>query len=306
MVLPEAASTASGSAFAHALRDAIDTKRVSLAWLAERLRNSGNPVSKATLSYWRSGSRNPEGPQSLAAVEAIEDLLGLTSGALIRLIGPSHRTGPYGSTRFPLSDAEMETAVIEVFEALGSVRFDPSRDVTTHSVADVDEHGNLLRRTTRSVLQSVSGTISEVPYVEMTPGIVTPAPTFIGVGGGDVVKTFSHASGEVHGAMFALERPISAAQTTILEWRLELPPDYPSLRETGHGVSRQARELLLWTRFHPDALPDWIDEMVETPDGVTTEPAELGGSTSIHQIRRRWGPGMLALKWGFGDRPASD
>lgn len=303
MVLPEAIATPNASAFAHALRDAIAARRVSLAWLAERLRADGNPVSKATLSYWRSGARNPEGPQSLSAVEAIEDLLGLASGTLIRLIGPTHRTGPYGTTRFPLSDAEMERAVVEVFEALGSVRFDPSRDVSTHSVADVDARGNLLRRTTRTLLQSTSGVISHVPYVEMTPGIVTPAPTFSAIGGSKVVKTFSHASGEVHGAMFELERPIDSAQTTVLEWALELPADYPPLRETGHGVSRQARELLLWTRFHPDALPDWIDEVIETPDGVVVEPTSLDGATSIHQIRRRWGPGMLSLRWGFGERP---
>ena len=306
MVLPEASADPSGSAFSHALREAIDAKKVSLAWLAERLRATGNPVSKATLSYWRSGARNPEGPHSLAAVEAIEEALGLSTGALIRLIGPSHRTGPYGSTRFPLSDAELEAAVFEVFDALGSVAFDPSRDVTTHSVADVDAHGNLLRRTTRSVLQSVAGTISLVPYVEMTPGTVTPPPMFLALGGGRVVETFSHASGEVHGVMFELERPITASQTTVLEWELGLPPDYPPLRETGHGVSRQARELLLWTRFHPDRLPDWIDEVVETPEGTTTEATSLDGATSIHQVRRRWGPGLLALKWGFGERPAAD
>lgn len=304
MVMPEAIGTPSPSAFSSALRDAIAARRVSLAWLAERLRADGNPVSKATLSYWRSGSRNPEGPQSLSAVEAIEDLLGLNTGTLMKLIGPSHRTGPYGTTRFPLSDAEMEVAVIEVFEALGSVRFDPSRDVTTHSVADVDAHGNLLRRSTRTLLQSTSGVITHVPYVEMTPGIVTPAPTFRALGGGSVVQAFSHASGEVHGALFELERPISSAQTTVLEWELELPSDYPPLRETGHGVSRQARELLLWTRFHPDALPDWIDEVTDTPDGTTVEPRSLDGARSIHQIRRRWGPGMLSLRWGYGERPA--
>ncbi|WP_460797120.1 hypothetical protein [Microbacterium sp. GXF0217] len=45
----------------------------------------------AALSHWRSGARQPEGAQSLAAIDDIEDILGLDRGQLSRLIRPASR-----------------------------------------------------------------------------------------------------------------------------------------------------------------------------------------------------------------------
>jgi hypothetical protein len=292
-----------GSTLPQLLRRAIAARGVTLAWLHERLTAHGNPVSMATLSYWRSGARRPEGAQSLAALSSIEDLLHLPSGALTRHLGPSARIGPVGAPRFPLmQETSIEEAVIEAFAALDSPLPETSRDVSTHSVTQVGADGTMISRTTRSLIQATIGEVTTVPYLELSPGVPTPAPIFRAVGGAHVSKLYSHPSGEVHGALFVLERPIGLAQTALIEWTMELPPDYPPAMETGHGVSRQSRELLLWTRFHPDALPDWIEEMVESPSGVVQTPLSLDGGTSIHQVRRRFGPGMLILRWGYGDR----
>lgn len=288
--------------FAALLRDAIHAHGVTLTWLRTRLAESGNPVSAATLSYWRSGARRPEGPQSMAAVEQIESLLALTPGALTSQIGPSQRVGPIGVAKYPMEASPLEQYVAETFEALSSSFLDPARDVTTTAVTEVGADGHVVSRTTRTLLQSTSGTITEVPYLELTPGISTPAPIFSVVAGGRCARAYSHPSGEVHGAVFELERPLGPAQTAMLEWSLHFPPGYPPSSETGHGVSRRARELLLWTRFHPEALPDWLEEMEETPDGQTFAPLQLDGATSIHQVRQSWGPGMLTLRWGYGER----
>jgi hypothetical protein len=58
----------------------------------------------------------------------------------------------------------------------------------------------------------------------------------------------------------------------------------------------------VWTRFHPDAIPDWFEEQVDTPKTTTTRPLTLDGGTSVHQVRRAFGPGALLLRWGFGER----
>lgn len=292
------AESTSESVFADALRTAITRRRVTLAWLNARLRERGNPVSMATLSYWRSGARRPEGAQSMAAVSCIEQLLQLDEGTLSALIGPSQRIGPFGTPSFPLNENAIERAVTEVFTALGETNPDRARDVTTQSVTLVGADGNLVSRTTRSIVQSASGLITHIPYVEMTPGLRTPAPNFVAIAGAKVVEEFSHPSGEVHGFNLELESPIDTAQTTLIEWSMEVPDGYPAMRETGHGVSRQCRELLLWTRFHPDAIPDWADEREESPTGVVLTPMEITG-TSVHQVRRRFGPGLLSLEWGF-------
>lgn len=294
---------AEGSALPQLLRRAITARGVTLAWLHERLTAHGNPVSMATLSYWRSGARRPEGAQSRAALDSIEELLHLAPGTLTRHLGPTIRIGPVGAPRFPLVQEDLlEAAVIEAFAALDSTLPETSRDVSTHSVTEVGPDGAMTSRTTRTLIQAVVGEVATVPYLELSPGVPTPAPYFRAISGAHVTKLYSHPSGEVHGALFELERPLGPAQTGLLEWSMDLPPDYPPAMETGHGVSRQSRELLLWTRFHPDALPDWIEETEETPSGTVHTPLSLDGGTTIHQIRRRFGPGMLILRWGYGER----
>lgn len=287
---------------APALRDAINARRVTLAWLHERLRERGNTVSMATLSYWRSGARRPEGAQSVAALADIESLLDLEPGALTRLLGRSHRTGPVGPARFPLESIDVERAVTEAYAALGVPYPSTSREVTTHSVTDVGPDGNVSVCSIRSIVQAIGGTLDAIPFLEMTPGIDAPAPIFTALAGGRLSALYSHPSGEVHGGRFDLDVPLTAPDTTIVEWSVAYPQGYPPTRESGHAVSRQCRELLLWTRFHPDALPDWCEERVHTPDGAEVTPVSVDRGRSVHQVHRAFGPGAVELRWGYGPR----
>lgn len=289
-------------AFADALRDAINRKPVTLSWLQRQLKTRGNFVSMATLSYWRSGARRPEGVQSLAALADIEDLLGLEVGALSRLLRTTNRTGPLGPNLFPIDEEELEQAVIVAFHALGASYPDTSRELTTHSVTDVGADGNVAYSITRSIVQSTVGTITAIPFLEITPGVRTPAPLLEAVSGGRIAARYSHPDGEVHGVLFELDVPLTAPETAMVEWSAQYPPDYPATRDTGHALAQKARELLVWTRFHPDALPDWCEEHVDTPDGVTVTPVPLTRGTSVHLVRRAFGPGALGLHWGYGPR----
>lgn len=293
---------ARADAFASALRDGINAREVTLAWLQENLRLRGNTVSMATLSYWRSGARRPEGAQSMAALGDIESLLGLTAGALTGLLGSTKRTGPLGPNQFPIDEAALEQMVKDAFAALGTPYPDTSREVTTHSVTDVDADGNVSHCITRSVVQSTVGTVTAIPFLELSPGVSTPAPVLSAVSGGRISARYSHPSGEVHGALFELEAPLTAPGTAVIEWSVGFPPGYPPTQETGHAVARQCRELMVWTRFHPDALPDWVEEKIETPTGIRLAPLSLAGRTSVHQVRRAFGPGAIELRWGYGER----
>ncbi|OAN42733.1 hypothetical protein [Microbacterium sp. H83] len=287
--------------FAGSFRDAINERGLTLARLHEQLKVRGNRVSMATLSYWRSGARRPEGAQSMAALGDIEELLNLEPGALTALLGTTNRTGPLGPNQFPLDERELEEAVKDAFAALGAEYPDTSRELTTHSVTDVGADGNIAFSMTRSILQSTVGTVSSLPLLELNPGMSTPPPVFTAVSGGRIAAHYSHPNGEVHGVLFELDVPLTAPETSIVEWSVEYPTGFPPQRETGHALARQCRELLVWTRFHPDALPDRLEERVETPRGLTTTELFLEGRTSVHQVRRAFGPGALGLSWSFDD-----
>lgn len=293
---------ARSDAFASAFRDAVNARDTTLSWLHEQLRDRGNSVSMATLSYWRSGSRRPEGVQSLAALADIEQLLDLDDGALTGLLRTSKRTGPLGPVQFPVDGADLERAVKDAFAALGAPYPTASREITTHSVSDVDAEGSVSVTSIRSIVQSTAGTVTGIPFLEMTPGVRSPAPIVSAVSGGRIAERYSHPSGEVHGGLFELDVPLTAPDTTVVEWSVAYPPGYPPTQDTGHALARQCRELLLWTRFPPNALPDWIEERVETPAGLVVTPLSLDGRTSVHQVRRAFGPGTLSLHWGYGRR----
>lgn len=287
--------------FSGAFRDAINARRLSLAQLHEQLRIRGNGVSMATLSYWRSGSRRPEGAQSRAALADIEQVLHLASGSLSGLLGSTNRTGPVGPTLFPIGTHGLEPAVMETFAALGAEYPDTSRELTTHSVTDVDASGNVAVSMTRSIVQSTVGTVTAIPFLELTPGERTPAPILCAVSGGRIAQRYSHPSGEVHGVLFELDAPLTAPDTAVVEWSVEFPPGYPPQRETGHAVAMKARELLVWTRFHPDAVPDRLEEVVDAPDGTVRTPISLSAPRSVHQVRRAFGPGALGVGWSYDD-----
>jgi len=290
------------SSFAQALSAAIRSRGVTLSRLHARLAERGNPVSMATLSYWRSGARHPEGAQSLAAIAELEELLDLDEGVLVKRLGPTQRTGPLGTTAFPFDEEVTERYVRDTFLAMGASYPDPNRELSIHVVTDVGPAGRVLRRTARVLTQATSGVVSAVPYVEMTDE-PTPPPDFIAHGGGRISTRYSHESGQVHGFLFELEKPITAPASALIEWSVVYPEVFPEVHDTGYGVAFQSREMLMWTRFDPDHVPDWCDEVEATPAGEVVTPRSLDGVQSLHAIRRGFGPGALSMRWGYGERP---
>ena len=79
--------------FPDALRAAIKTSRLSLDRIQHRLGLRGITISVATLSYWQSGRRRPERPESLEALRHLEAVLGVPPSALTALLGPPRPRG---------------------------------------------------------------------------------------------------------------------------------------------------------------------------------------------------------------------
>ena len=79
--------------FPDALRAAIRASRLSLDRIQHRLALRGVTISVATLSYWQSGRRRPERPESLEALRHLEAVLGVPPTALSSLLGPPRPRG---------------------------------------------------------------------------------------------------------------------------------------------------------------------------------------------------------------------
>lgn len=79
--------------FSLALRVALQCSGLSLERVQARLRERDVSVSKTALSNWQSGRTQPERAESLRALAALEQVLGLPESALVRLVGSPRPRG---------------------------------------------------------------------------------------------------------------------------------------------------------------------------------------------------------------------
>lgn len=284
--------------FAEGLRAAIAARDVSLIWLRDRLVARGSPVSLTTLSYWRSGRRHPEGAGSYAAIQEIEDLLGVPEGGLTALIGPPRRVGPLAARVPPFGARPVNDAAEETTVALGAPH-GVFREISTQIIADVDERGALVRRWIRMVLQVTSGTVGEYPWVEVVEGYDGP-PVFSDAIGARLTRTYDHPSGSAYGVVLEFERPVSVPGTTMLEWVTAYPNDDAPTFECMHGRSRPGGDLLVWVRFQPDRLPTRVEEFTDDPADPPV-PGTVGSGTTAHGFRHTFGPGVFGLRWDYAE-----
>lgn len=289
-----------GGAFAAALRAAISERGLTLARLRRQLIDDGNPVSMATLSYWRSGDRQPEGAQSLSVVDGMEDRLGLPRGHLGALLRASSRLGPVAPPRLPFDEEREHRETEETLRELHAAPQDALRDLSTHVTAFVGASGSVERVIMRSLVQSTKGVISEVPLIDVAPIETDVMSRISDVVGGRVDREYQHPGRLLSGVVIALDQPIATGATTLFEFTETFPVGYPSRQSVWHGTSRPARESLIWVRFHPDALPSWCEEYIETDDEHSSSMRPVHGG-SVHLARHAFGPGVLGIRWGYDE-----
>ncbi|ALJ19432.1 hypothetical protein [Microbacterium sp. No. 7] len=301
MAISSALGGGTSGGFAHEFSRAIAARGVTLVWLSQKLKDHGNPVSVAALSYWKNGRRVPEGAQSLAAVEDLEQLLQLERDTLSQWLHRSRRVGAIGQPRLPIGRPEWAASIDELVAALECGPSGRIRERAAHLTADVGRNGNVTRVTTRALVQSVFGTVTSFAVANIRDDVMSVLPVPIARGGGSIPRTFLHPSRRLFGFAFEFEEPLAPGETMAIEYALDFPPGYPASRYVGHATRRQQRDCVVWVRFAPDAIPDWIEE-VEIADEVENVISRFMKGTSIHADRSPLAPGLLGLQWGYADR----
>jgi hypothetical protein len=302
-----AEDAARDAGFAIALRVAIAQRGLTLSQLRMRLRDSGNPVSIATLSYWRSGERHPEGAASLSAVEELERILGLHPGELSEAIVRPARVGAVPAPRVPFDDERERREIAETFAALGAARQETLRDVSTHMAVVIGADGAIERSTYRCLIQVTTGSLTELSLIDVDEVETRANLQITDVVGARLDREHRHPGGRVSGIVIAFDRRVEAGETVLFEFTEVTPPDYPRRRRAWHATARPAKETLIAVRFPPGCEPDWCEEYVESEDGeeVSSSPVMLRGGIA-HAVRHGFGPGVLGVRWGYLDDPAGE
>jgi hypothetical protein len=284
------------SAFPEAVADALSRRGVSLAWLHQRLVESGHPVSPAALSYWRSGRSQPERGTSRDALVEIEHLLRVTPGELLSRLGPSRRPGPRPAER-TLRDLFAENPGME--RALGELGFEGLYDElieqVRHLVMDVDAEGRISRVQVRAVMQARRDGARRTPLV-MTTDERGHAPGFLPVAGCAIGASTVDAESGVYAAELLLDRALAKGETSPYELAIE-PAEPFTETWMDHYAARRLTELLVWVRFDPAQLPSHVERYTVDGGQERSEALELGDGASAHALARGFGPGVLGLRW---------
>ncbi|WP_028656808.1 hypothetical protein [Nocardioides sp. J54] len=279
--------------FGAAFRDALAARSMSLGALQRSLEARGTPVSLATLSYWRSGQREPEQEASLRALAQIEHILHLDPGALERLLEPRRRR--VGLDRL----ADFSEHHERIRELLGEVGFNsPSDRLIDREVVLKYELGPdraPVRSSYVLVVESIHPHADRrATVLTVRPGAETPQVTPLG---GYRLGRLRHdrERGIVVGEMI-LDRPLVAGETAMLEQEVTYATADPSDNSYLYWAVRRMTSVSIWVRFHPELVPARC-EYYTVVDGVehVTELETFGASVS--RTVTGFGPGTLGIRW---------
>ncbi|HEX5740746.1 MAG TPA: helix-turn-helix transcriptional regulator [Pilimelia sp.] len=291
--------------FHHALRTAIKARGLSLERLRVRLIAAGIPIGVATLSSWQSGRRRPERPESLEAVTALEEILGLPAASLVGLLGSPRPRGPGArSTKAPVPFAEMVRLAGPVVTLMEELNWSADK-VRVVSAWDSVEVGPDSR------IESVE-TLVVVEALEEIDRYVTVYHGPVGI---DLARTVSFACspanriGQVRQdpqhpllvAEFLLGRTVPPGETGIVRFRVT-DTGGSSDTEFGRFMRSPVQHVAVQVRFHPQARPRrcwrFVRDRQGWPDNAQKE-IPLGEYGDVHVVRRAMAPGMVGIAWEY-------
>ncbi|MBB3043127.1 hypothetical protein [Nocardioides soli] len=285
--------------FADVFAEALDQRAISLGGLRDELAARGTPVSLASLSYWRAGLRQPEQEQSMRAVTAIEEILGLFPGELESLASPGRRR------RLPRSDPfavypDRQQAMGRLLDELGMVN--PYDEVIEREVTgkyDLDARGRAVRLTHISLVEAVVNGARRFALVTAGENPDEPPPTFTALGGYRLGRVLRDAASMVTVAEMLLDEELAVGETAILEQQVEIDAAEDD-NELRYWAWPRLRSVSLWVRFHPDKVPARCEAFTVVDGREESEEVTTYGH-SVHRTITGFGPGTVGLRWFWDD-----
>ncbi|MEU3643398.1 hypothetical protein AB0E59_08475 [Lentzea sp. NPDC034063] len=268
--------------FADALRVAIQVRGLSLERLQHRLKVRGAPISVTALSYWQSGRRRPERPESLTALAHLENVLGLQDTALSRLLGPPR---PRGRSR------RRELSSRAPWDGSGLLL------TAQHDRVDVAPCGGVRGIRSRQVLQASSANVDRWILCQET-GSAQPALT--AVRSCRVGRIARERTNGVLVAELLFDEPISAGESIAIEYELIYP--HPTVEHTHfRRFGERVHDYVLEIKFPAESPPASCEQFSSGPAGAEmpggARPAAVDEGGYAHAAALDFGPGLYGMRW---------
>lgn len=290
--------------FEHALRVAIQVRGLPLDRLRYRLAQRGVHIGTATLSYWQSGHRRPERAESLRAVRALEEILGLPVGALTVLIGPPRPRGrtaglPAGSRRYVdlFTTAEVDDLIAE----LGSTGDGKLHIISQYERVEIGAGRDTREVRCLQVLQAHQQVDRYVIVYHGDAGCRTGAMRPSAVSGCRLGRVRTDPVRGFVAAELLLDRRLAVGETHLLEYAVE-DTSAVVCAEYRRGFRFPAGHYVLQIRFTPPAVPvrcyGFRRSRVDGPD---TDMSELLPDPyhCVHTVTEAVRPGVTGVRWDW-------
>jgi transcriptional regulator with XRE-family HTH domain len=301
----ELAEKLSAGPFSDALRAAIQAKGLSLDRIRHRLRVRGAPISITALSYWQSGRRRPERPDSMTALCHLEEVLDLPDGALSRLLGPPKPRGK-GRQKVAPTIQGIGRDNQRLAELLAGV--DTSSDnglsrISQHDRVEIAADGGTHRVRSRQVLRADRDGVDRWVLVYDTDAPGNPLPGVGALGSCKLGRVVTDPAGGLMVAELLFDRPLRRDESLVLEYELvhhDLP--YPASENTHFRRFRlPVCEYVLEVRFDARCRPARCEQFSAALDGdehtTSAQPVVVDTWGYAHAVALNFGPGIFGIRW---------
>jgi hypothetical protein len=290
--------------FHAALRMAIRRRGLTLERLRCRLARNGVPVALSTLSDWQHGHRRPYGPNSVAAVRALEGILDLPEGSLIRLVVGPAAVRPEAAELSDLRPAsgldEHGGAIAGLLDDLPGARDDGLEILSRHDRVRVDADRRATVVNSRTVVRARRDGVDRyalryfgdegcrIGQVQVRP----EANCRLG-------EVRRHRDPPVLVAELVFGAVLRAGETWVFEEDVVDHTGGPCV-EHGHGFTGPQEQYLLEVRFHPRTRPARCRSYAQPglhDERRHTAELRLNAYGSVHLLVRGVSAGLVGIAW---------
>ncbi|MGN9792897.1 hypothetical protein ACTMTU_17605 [Streptomyces sp. OZ13] len=290
-----------------ALRAALAVRGLPLQRVQHHLAHRGIKVGVTSLSYWQQGARRPQRPESLRAVRALEEVLGLPARSLVRLLG-SGEDGATAETERPAGSSHH--ALVDSLDAaerlLTGLRSPEGRGLHTIGHQERVRIGagrQLLGRDSQQVVRAHRDGVDRCLAVHR--GGTGCDPAAVEVSALENCRPgrvrWDRASGVVV-AELLFDAPLREGETYVFGYGFEDGTGGPST-EYARGFSSAGGHYMLQVRFEQGALPERCHRFSRAttgaPRGARTELTPGARHRTVHLVEQGVRPGVLGIAWDW-------
>ncbi|MFD9337008.1 hypothetical protein ACFWBF_21785 [Streptomyces sp. NPDC060028] len=305
---PELARLLRAGPFHLALRAALTARGLPLHRVQHRLAARGIKVGVTSLSYWQQGARRPRRPESLKAVQALEQILELPDGTLLRLLAAPEATAAGPEAGRP--SARPYRALISVGAAVEEllVGMELPADGGLHTVGHqervrIGPAGQLLGRASQHVVRAHRDGIDR--YVAVHHGDPGCDPARVRVRADENCRTGRvrwHREAGVVVAELLFDARLRAGDTYVFGYGFEDGTGGRSA-EYVRGFAYTGGQYVLQVRFDEAALPVRCRRFSRTapgaPPGQVSDLTPSGRHRAVHLVEPCVGRGILGIAWDW-------